>query len=256
MIAIAVSLDDPLFVPYRSWAWAAILGASIAGVLASVYSVQHAGENSRRPGRLLVALWCCVPLALGGGWFWARLRENRVMNTPLELDQRYGRHSIVGYESVGEVAPLAARGLIGGIFVAQRNAAGRSVDQLRAEIAQLQKLRRESRLPPLIVAADQEGAIVSRLSPPLPAHAPLSDLARLPTEVRRARAREAGEALGAELADLGVTVDFAPVVICAWTDRRMRRTSAAASQVAQSIPIPPSSRRSRQPSSWGSTRKG
>lgn len=212
LIAIAVSLDDPLFVPYRRWAWAAILGASTAGVLASVFAMRRGGSISHRQSRLLVALWCCVPLALAGNWFWARLRENRVMNTPLELGQRYGRHFIVGYESVGEVAPLAVRGLIGGIFVTQRNAAGRNVNQLRAEIAQLQKLRREAGLLPLIVAADQEGGIVSRLSPPLPAHAPLSDLARSPSEVRRARAREAGEALGAELADLGVTVDFAPVV--------------------------------------------
>ncbi|PWB88450.1 DUF2809 domain-containing protein [Methylosinus sporium] len=210
-IAIAVSLEDPLFLPYRNWAWAAILGASIAGVLTSVFAMRRGGRVSRQ-GRLLVALWCCVPLALAGNWFWARLREHRVMSTPLELGQRYGRHFIVGYESVGEVAPLAARGLIGGIFVTHRNAAGRSLDQLRDEIAQLQRLRRDAGLPPLIVAADQEGGIVSHLSPPLPAHAPLSDLAGLPPDVRRAKAREAGETLGAELVDLGVTVDFAPVV--------------------------------------------
>jgi beta-N-acetylhexosaminidase len=210
-IAIAVNLEDPLFLPYRNWAWAALLGAAIAGVLASVFAMRRC-ERIPRQGRLLVALWCCVPLALAGNWFWARLREDRVMNTPRELGQRYGRHFIVGYESVGEVAPLAARGLIGGIFVTHRNAAGRSLDQLRDEIAQLQRLRRDAGLPPLIVAADKEGGIVSHLSPPLPAHAPLSDLAGLPSDVRRAKAREAGETLGTELADLGVTVDFAPVV--------------------------------------------
>ncbi|WP_246659752.1 glycoside hydrolase family 3 N-terminal domain-containing protein [Methylosinus sporium] len=124
------------------------------------------------------------------------------------------------HESVGEVAPLAARGLIGGIFVTHRNAAGRSLDQLRDEIAQPQRLRRDAGLPPLIVAADQEGGIVSHLSPPLPAHAPLSDLAGLPPNVRRAKARKAGEALGAELADLSVTVDFAPVVDLRFFERR------------------------------------
>jgi beta-N-acetylhexosaminidase len=210
-IAIAVSLEDPLFLPYRNWALAAIIGASIAGVPASVFAMRR-DEGVLREGRLLIALWCCVPLALASNWFWARLREHRVMSTPLELGQRYGRHFIVGYESVGEVAPLAARGLIGGIFITHRNAAGRSLDQLRDEIAQLQRLRRDAGLPPLIVVADQEGGIVSHLSPPLPAHAPLSDLAGLPPDVRRAKAREAGETLGAELVDLGVTVDFAPVV--------------------------------------------
>ncbi len=93
---------------------------------------------------------------------------------------------------------------------------------MRDEIAQLQRLRRDAGLPPLIVAADQEGGIVSHLSPPLPAHSPLFDLAGLPPDVRRAKAREAGEALGAELAGLGVTVDFAPVV-----DLRFERRSDA-----------------------------
>ncbi|WP_400770783.1 glycoside hydrolase family 3 N-terminal domain-containing protein [Methylosinus sporium] len=179
-------------------------------------------EASRRQGRPLVALWCCVPLALAGDWFWARLREHRVMSMPLELGQRYGQHFIVGYESVGDVASLAARGLIGGIFVTHRNAAGWSLEQLRDEIAHLQRLRRDAGLPPLIVAADQEGGIVSHLSPPLPVHAPLSDLAGLPPDVRRTKAREMGAELGAELVDLGVTLDFAPVV-----DLRFERPAAS-----------------------------
>ncbi|WP_166146007.1 DUF2809 domain-containing protein [Methylosinus sp. RM1] len=71
-IAIAVSLEDPLFLPYRNWAWAAILGASIAGVLTSAFAMRRGGKVWRQGG-LLVALWCCAPLTLAGYWLSARL---------------------------------------------------------------------------------------------------------------------------------------------------------------------------------------
>ena len=118
-----------------------------------------------------------------------------------------GRHFIVGYARVDEVAPLAAQGLIAGLYVTRRNAA-----TPRRDIALLQELRRANRLPPLLVATDQEGGIVSDLSPPLPAMPPLADLANLSPGDRADAARRYGVVQGRGLASLGVTVDFSPVV--------------------------------------------
>ena len=69
-----------------------------------------------------------------------------------------------------------------------------------------------SGLPPLIVAADQEGGIVSHLSPPLSALPSLSTLADLPPNIRAKRAEEFGRVHGQELAAIGVNQDFAPVL--------------------------------------------
>jgi beta-N-acetylhexosaminidase len=210
LIAVSFNLDDPAFLSARAWAPIALLAASAAG-LASSFAAERSAIQS--PARLaLLALWLSVPAALAGSWFAGRLREERILATPPELGQLYGRHFIIGYDDIGDVEPLVARGLVGGVFVTQRNAAGRGVEELRAEIAHLRNLRREAGLPPLIVAADQEGGLVSRLSPPLPAHPPLSMLASLPSAERRARAWQEGEAMGSELHALGVTLDFAPVV--------------------------------------------
>ncbi len=123
--------------------------------------------------------------------------------------QDLNSHFIVGYGDVNELLPLVEKG-IGGIFVTKRNARGKTADQLRKEIARLQTIRSARGLPPLIVATDQEGGIVSRLSPPLEKLPPLSSLASAADA--EAEAQAYGRRQGAALADLGVTVNFSPVV--------------------------------------------
>ncbi len=64
----------------------------------------------------------------------------------------------------------------------------------------------------MIVAADQEGGIVSHLAPPLTKLPALSTLANLPPELRSAQAEAFGRIHGQELAALGVTLNLAPVL--------------------------------------------
>jgi beta-N-acetylhexosaminidase len=80
--------------------------------------------------------------------------------------------------------PLAEKGLIAGVYIARHNIAGRTAEALKSEIAGLQERRRIAGLPPLIVAADQDGGIVSHLSPPLRRIPSLSTLADLPPDIR------------------------------------------------------------------------
>ena len=97
------------------------------------------------------------------------LDREAVLGADVEAAQQLGRHFIVGYTHREDVALLAARGLIGGIYVTGHNIAGRTAADVKSEIAGLQALRAKAGLPPLIIAADQEGGIVSHLSPPLAA---------------------------------------------------------------------------------------
>jgi beta-N-acetylhexosaminidase len=64
----------------------------------------------------------------------------------------------------------------------------------------------------LIVAADQEGGIVSHLAPALTKLPALSTLASLPPRLRTAQAEAFGRIHGQELAALGVTLNLAPVL--------------------------------------------
>jgi hypothetical protein len=121
----------------------------------------------------LLVLWCAVPLALCAVKASAWLTAEKVLSAPDRQARSYGRHFIVGYWRVKEVEPLVSKGLVGGIFVTRHNISG-GTQALRAEIAHLQKLRRQAGLPPLIVTTDQAGGLVWHLSPPLVARPPLT----------------------------------------------------------------------------------
>lgn len=124
--------------------------------------------------------------------------------------QAVGAHLVVGYTDLDEMRQLAAKGLIGGIYLAKRNVRGRDLAAVAADIAELQAIRRRAELPPLIVTADQEGGAVSHLSPLLEALPPLANFAG--SRDPAADARAYGERQGRGLADLGVTLNFGPVV--------------------------------------------
>ncbi|MEJ2041425.1 MAG: hypothetical protein P8X55_21230, partial [Desulfosarcinaceae bacterium] len=121
-----------------------------------------------------------IVLALAGYTLTGRGRLLRqrgdVLCAEPALVRTAGSHFVVGFDRFDEIRPLAARGAIAGIYLAHKNVKGRNIDQIRAEVNALQQLRQRAGLPPLIVAADQEGGAVNPLSPPLPPQPPLVSL--------------------------------------------------------------------------------
>ena len=128
--------------------------------------------------------------------------------------ERIGRHIMVGYLSFSDVKALVEKRAIAGVFITDHNARGRTAAAIKAEIDALQAIRAAQGLPALIVAADQEGGIVSRLSPPLKRQTSLAaSIAGLTDDTaRRAAVEDFADIQAAELKRLGVTLNFAPVV--------------------------------------------
>jgi beta-N-acetylhexosaminidase len=210
LIFVSANLYDPYLVMIRGWGHVALMVSELAGIgalLACGYWRRGGGA-----GKVLVLLWCLAPLAMLSAVTVFHGRKHAVLHAEGRRAQELGRHFIVGYSSFDEIASLAAKGLIAGIYVTRHNIEGRTADALRSEISQLQAIRRARGLPPLIVAADQEGGIVSHMSPPLTALPALATLAALPPAERLAKAEEFGRTQGRELAALGITLNFSPVV--------------------------------------------
>lgn len=197
-------LKDPLFLAFRFLEILALLLMSLVGFV--VLARLRSGYLRRL---LTVSLVATVALTLYGE-IGFRYRKATVLSVESAGASNIGQHFIVGYDDLNSVQTLAGKGLIGGIFVTRHNAAGKTVEALRAEIAALQAVRKTAGLPPLIVATDQEGGIVARLSPPLPRQPALADLVNLPDRFEKAFAY--GKEQGQALAALGVTVNFSPVV--------------------------------------------
>lgn len=139
--------------------------------------------------------------------------ENILSRVPPAQLRQVGAHLMVGFHNPEEVLPLIDSGAVGGVFITTRNVRGRSAKELQSLIQSLQMRRRERQLPPLWVAADQEGGGVSRLSPPLPQRPYLHQLIQETPPQERAQALYAhGLAMGRDMAALGFNLNFAPVV--------------------------------------------
>lgn len=128
--------------------------------------------------------------------------------------ERIGRHVMIGYHVFAQVKALVEKRAIAGIFITDHNVRGRKPDAIKADIDALQAIRAAQGLPPLIVAADQEGGTVSRLSPPLKRQKSLAEILKgLPDDAaRRTAVEDFADIQAAELKRLGVTLNFAPVV--------------------------------------------
>lgn len=128
--------------------------------------------------------------------------------------ERLGRHLVIGYHSPATVKALVEKRAIAGIFITDHNVRGRKVADIRAEIDALQAIRTTQGMAPLVIAADQEGGAVSRLTPPLarqPGLARVIAAVKPGEDVKAAVVAYASKQAG-ELQRLGVNLNFAPVV--------------------------------------------
>jgi beta-N-acetylhexosaminidase len=215
LIPFAFDWRSPMLASVRGWALAALLALPVGVIIAEVRAWREGrGRLMRVIGAMTFgsAILCLgATLVLEGQFWWLR---HQVLHADPEVLERLGRHVIVGYRDVAEVALLIERRALAGVFVTSRNTKGRDLAAIKSEIAAMQDARRRQGLPPLWIAADQEGGAVSRLSPPLMRLPPLSTVLaeHARAEPRIAAVRQYAATQGRELADLGVNVNLAPVV--------------------------------------------
>ena len=134
-------------------------------------------------------------------------RSEKAAAARISLSQP-GQLLFAGFEGSllpGDLAALIEAGRVGGVILFARNVA--NPEQLRHLVADLHA--RAPRDSPLTVCIDQEGGRVQRLRAPWTEWPPMRDVAAYAyLDATRAVAR----ALGRELADLSIDLDFAPVV--------------------------------------------
>ncbi|MFP4008692.1 MAG: glycoside hydrolase family 3 N-terminal domain-containing protein [Spirulinaceae cyanobacterium] len=196
----------------RDVLWWVGLGLSLGlFAIALFWNLRLAAKISDRFSLAIVTLALAIFLGQALQFQW---QKYRVLNTDSAVLQELGQHFIVGYRDVQEIEKLVQREAVGGIFITKRNIKNKTKTEIKQEIAKLQQIRRENNLNPLWVATDQEGGIVSRLSPPLTLLPPISQVvaAAENEEMLQAEVEKYAAIQGRELADLGINLNFAPVV--------------------------------------------
>jgi beta-N-acetylhexosaminidase len=218
-IFAAVNKNDPYLILLRG---PGNIVFAVASIVVIVVLIRRGYWRRGIAGRLLILLWCLPSLSMLGAHASFEWRKRSVLQTDTAQARSLGRHFIVGYSSFSEVTALAEKGLIAGVYITRHNIVGSSAARLKEEIAALQERRRAAGLPRLIVAADQEGGIVSHLAPPLTKLPALSTLAGLTPDVRAEKAEAFGRTHGQELSALGVNLNLAPVLDLRPEPRRNR----------------------------------
>jgi beta-N-acetylhexosaminidase len=215
LVPYALDWRSPFLASIRVWALLGLIAIPLAIGLVDVRALlRPAGRFDRALSSASLALCalCLVSVPWWEAQFWWKRHE--VLRADPALLERLGRHIVVGYRDLDELNALIERRAIAGVFLTTRNIRGRDVAAIRQEISDLQAARRRQGLPNLLVTTDQEGGVVSRLSPPLERMPPLSEIVvRHPAGAeRRAAVRDYAAAQARDLADLGINVNLAPVV--------------------------------------------
>ena len=205
----AANKNDPYLISLRG---PGNLVLAMASIIAVAMLINRGYWGRGVAGRALIVLWCLPAPSMLGAHAAFEWRKQSVLQTNATQARDLGQHFVVGYSSFPEVAVLAEKGLIAGVYITKHNILRSSPARLKEELSMLQEKRRAAGLPPLIVAADQEGGIVSHLAPPLTKLPALSTLADLGPDARAEKAKSFGQTHGRELAALGVNLNLAPVL--------------------------------------------
>ncbi|MGO9572384.1 MAG: glycoside hydrolase family 3 N-terminal domain-containing protein, partial [Desulfomonilaceae bacterium] len=217
LVPFAWDWRSPFLAEFRPWALEGLIVLPLSLILTQIWLLitsrpaQRALRAIGSLGLLAATLALTATLALEACFHWVRYQVLHA--DPIRLEE-LGRHFVVGYRNLAEVRELVKLRAIAGVFLSSSNVRGQSVADIRKQIQSLQRIRQEQGLLPLWIATDQEGGVVSRLSPPLTHLPPLSEIVeRYPDVVQREQAvRQFGATQGRELAEVGVNLNFAPVV--------------------------------------------
>lgn len=205
LFIISTQIRSPLLFKFR------VIDAQIIGMISvllfSLYCSLY-NKNKKTLFSVILSLYFLVFLTVIHKEVVFSQQRNFILSPTKETKTRLsniGGHFIVGYRELDEMRALAMLPTTAGIFMSNHNFQGKTKEDVKQEVDDLQNIRKDNNLPPLIVTTDQEGGLVSRATPPLPYQESLRDV---PLDQVEAYALEQAS----ELASIGVTVNFAPVV--------------------------------------------
>src|SRR5262245_51747870 len=177
LLPYALDWRSPFLASVRVWAFIGFIAIPLAIVVVEVRALRRRADRFDR-ALSSASLALCMLYLVSVPWreaqFWWKRHE--VLRADPALLERLGRHVVVGYRDLDELNALIERRAIAGVFLTTRNVRGRAAAAIRQEIAGMQAARHQQGLPELLVTTDQEGGVVSRLSPPLERMPPLSEI--------------------------------------------------------------------------------
>lgn len=216
LISLALKLDKPLMYKYREGSTLLLCTLAAFLIMWTLHMLKR--KRGRFPKQFELIFFLVVPLTAIGIMVHDtavfHYRKHIVLNTPPLLLNKLGQHFIVGYKSPEEIRGLLEKQAIGGVYVTARNVHQKTFAEIQQELLTFQTIATKNNSSPLFLSADQEGGIVSRLSPPLQPLPPLADIVRSATSLlhRDDLVKTYATAQAKQLSALGVNLNLSPVV--------------------------------------------
>ncbi|MGK7929227.1 MAG: glycoside hydrolase family 3 N-terminal domain-containing protein [Spirulina sp.] len=216
LVVLSTQFRTPTFANTRAIVLVILVIGSAGMSLGVFWRMYGKTWNWQKVIAFAIGSLCIVSLTITIGteaqFYWQKYRV--VLNARSEHLKALGKHFIVGYKELEDVKRLVEKNAIAGVFITSRNIDNKTYQEIKTELEILQNIRRSQGLSPLWIATDQEGGIVSRLSPPLTYLPSLSEIVAnaKDIEAKKQAVIEYATTQGRELSGLGINVNFAPVV--------------------------------------------
>lgn len=212
---LAFYFRTPFLANLRAWVLGVIVFVSIGLIISEVGGIIKRASFPQKVGSFLIVVLTSLGLLSAVALeFNFILTKQAVLNQDNNRLEQLGQQFIVGYRDLSEIKNLVSKKAIGGVFITRRNIKNKTQEEIQQEIKTLQDIRHSQGLPPLWIATDQEGGIVSRLSPPLTQLPQLSKIidGKKKIEENQDVVVNYARTQGRELSELGINLNFAPVV--------------------------------------------
>ena len=221
VVAAGIYCLNPALLTYRpNLPMGLVLLATIGMGLAYQGARYRYGADRTAAGKDKLLWIALVIIGLGAGayLFQVNRREaNRasVENADPHLQAALGTHFIIAYPGDYDAFQLIRKGLVAGFFFDERHIEGMSVSDFSILTRGLQKEARASGVPPLLLCTDQEGGLVNKLSPLVPAGPSLKSMLGLEHNPSLEEIKQSAFVYGARqgkvLRSVGINMDLAPV---------------------------------------------
>ena len=162
LFSASVLLRDPVLAKLR---YPGLIAINLIGILWIYFYFIHRSKKEILKTVTLLFVLAAMGISLGKETNF-QYKKNFVRTYDKSKLASLAKHILVGFRSQTELSELIELPVIG-FFITHHNVKGLSLDETKILVDEIQTKRQENGFTRALIATDQEGGKVSRLSPPV-----------------------------------------------------------------------------------------
>lgn len=211
LFSASLLLRDPVLAKIR---YSGLIGINLIGILWIGFYFVHRSKKEILHTITLLFVLAGMGISLGKETSF-QYKKNFVRNFDKGELASLAKHILVGFRSEKELSELVELPVIG-FFITHHNVKGLSLDKTKRIVDEIQTKRLQNGFSQALIATDQEGGRVSRLSPPLKLQPSLGEIVEANSTLDKESIKEKIDLYAfeqaSELKKIGVNINFSPIL--------------------------------------------